>query len=161
MIFSNKSFSKKFSLLLWITVLIFVGSFMGIITKPNMVWYHSLNHSSLKPPDKAFPIVWTCLYGILGFCGWRLWQESPSPSLKFMKILYISQLLLNWSWTPLFFQYHLTGFSLLVLVMINSLVIALMGLTYKPLKEVFFLLIPYVIWLLWATYLNYYIVCHN
>ena len=78
-----------------------------------------------------------------------------------IKTLYVTQLILNWSWTPLFFGFHLTGLSLVVLGVMDILVGTLIWLAYWKMRAVSLLMIPYLSWILFATYLNFYIWQYN
>ena len=153
---------KNLSLIIWITALIAIGSSIGALTKPEIsTWYSTLNRSALTPPNYVFPIAWTLLYAIIGICGWRIWRTSSFPQLRTIKTLYIMQLILNWSWTPLFFRYHLTGYSLLVLGCMDILVAMVIYLCRSRIKSVSLLIIPYLLWIMFATYLNFYIWWYN
>ena len=148
--------------MIWILSLIAIGFGIGSLTQPETsAWYQTLTRSSLTPPNYIFPIAWTVLYGILGVCGWLIWQEASSFQLRRIKILYSVQLLLNWSWSPLFFSYHLMGGSLIVLGAMNIAVCAIIALSYRKMNIVSVLMIPYLSWILFATYLNLYIWQHN
>lgn len=150
------------SLIIWIVALIAIGGVIGSLTKPEIsTWYSTLNRSTLTPPNYVFPVAWTILYGIIGTCGWLIWRELLFPKLTAIKTLYVAQLILNWSWTPLFFHYHLTGLSLVVLVAMDILVCALICLAYRKIKVVSLLMIPYLSWILFASYLNFYIWQYN
>lgn len=151
------------SLILWIVALIAIGGVIGSWTKPEIsTWYSTLNRSTLTPPNYVFPIAWTILYGIIGACGWLIWRPQAFPKLlSVIKTLYLTQLILNWSWTPLFFHYHLTGFSLVVLVAMDILVSILIFLAYRRMRAVSLMMIPYLFWILFATYLNFYIWQYN
>jgi len=154
----NSHVKSQLCLIIWIIGLIAIGSIIGSLTKLEIsTWYSNLNRSPLTPPNYIFPIAWTTLYGIIGTCGWLIWRKVLSPKLWVIKTLYVSQLLLNWSWTPLFFHYHLTGFSFIVLVAMDILVCALIWVAYKNIKAVSLLMIPYLSWILFASYLNFYI----
>lgn len=154
----NQGIKLFLSLIIWIAALITVGGLIGSITKPEMfTWYSVLNRSSLTPPNYVFPVAWTILYATIGICGFIIWRQSTSQERGIIKTLYITQLILNWSWTPLFFHYHLTGISLMVLVVMDSLVGALIYFAYKKLRTLCLLMIPYFLWILFATYLNFYI----
>jgi tryptophan-rich sensory protein len=146
------------SLILWIALLVAIGGIIGSLTKPELsTWYSALNRSGLTPPNYVFPVAWTILYGIIGACGWLIWRPQALPELKVIKTLYITQLILNWSWTPLFFHYHLTGLSLVVLVAMDILVCVLICIAYQKMRAVSLLMIPYLSWILFASYLNFYI----
>jgi tryptophan-rich sensory protein len=156
---NNKNY---FSLVLWTVSLIAIGMVIGYLTKSEIAtWYNTLNRSPLTPPNYVFPIVWTILYAIIGFCGWLIWQASWFPQLNLVKSLYITQLLLNWSWSPLFFSYHLIDISMLTILIMDILVSMIMYLTYSKIRTVALLMVPYLAWLLFATYLNFYIWLYN
>ena len=154
----NAENKNYLSLIIWIVALIAIGGVIGSLTKPEIsTWYSTLNRSSLTPPNYVFPIAWTILYGIIGACGSIIWNQKSSPKLKLLKTLYSLQLILNWSWTPLFFHYHLTGVSLIVLGAMDILVGALIFLAYPRHRLVSLLMLPYLFWILFATYLNFHI----
>ncbi len=146
------------SLIIWIVALIAIGSFIGSLTKPEISsWYSTLNRASLTPPSYVFPVAWTILYAIIGACGWLMWHGPSFPEIRIIQTLYVTQLILNWSWTPLFFHYHLTGLSLIILSAMDILVGTLIFLAHPKIKAVSILMIPYLLWILFASYLNFYI----
>jgi benzodiazapine receptor len=152
----------QLSLILWIMALITIGGVIGSFTKPEISsWYSALNRSTLTPPNYIFPIAWTFLYGIIGACGWLIWRSKAFSKLSVIKTLYVAQLILNWSWTPLFFGLHFTGLSLVVLVAMDILVAMIIWLAYRKIRSVSLLMLPYLAWLLFATYLNLYIWLYN
>lgn len=154
----NAENKTRFSLIIWIIVLIAIGGAIGSLTKPEIsTWYIALNRSPLTPPNYVFPVAWTILYGIIGACGWLIWRPQAFPKLTAIKTLYAAQLILNWSWTPLFFHYHLTGLSILFLGVMDILVCTLIYFTYPKIRTVSLVMIPYLSWILFATYLNFYI----
>ena len=158
----NAENKSHLSLIIWIVALIVIGSVIGSLTKPEISsWYSTLHRSTLTPPNYVFPVAWTILYGIIGACGWLIWRPQAFPKLSIIKTLYVTQLILNWSWTPLFFHYHLTGLSLVVLVAMDILVGILIFLAYRKMRAVSLLMIPYLSWILFATYLNFYIWQYN
>jgi benzodiazapine receptor len=153
---------KYLSLIIWIVALIAIGSIIGSLTKPEIsAWYSTLNRSPLTPPNYVFPIAWTILYGAIGACGWLIWRTPSFPKLNDIKALYMIQLGLNWSWTPLFFYYHGTWVSLIVLISMDIVVGMLIWLAYSKIRSVSLLMIPYLLWILYASYLNFYIWQHN
>lgn len=154
--------SKNYtSLIVWVIGLIAIGMLIGNLTKGGMdVWYLSLNKSPLTPAGYVFGIAWTILYAVIGITGWLIWR-SRSAHVRSIKIVYIAQLFLNWSWTPLFFTYHLIGVSFVCITLIALLVSFIILKAYKTLPIVSLLFVPYLLWLLYATYLNFYIVQHN
>lgn len=158
----NVENKTRFSLIIWIVALIAIGGVIGSLTKPEIsTWYSTLHRSTLTPPNYVFPVAWTILYGIIGACGWFIWHPQAFPKLSVVKTLYVTQLILNWSWTPLFFHYHLTGLSLVVLIAMDILVGTIICSAYQKMRAVSLLMLPYLLWILFATYLNFYIWQYN
>lgn len=158
----NAGNKNYFSFVIWIVALIAIGSIIGFLTKPEMsTWYSALNRSSLTPPNYVFPVAWTILYGAIGACGWLIWGTQSFPKLKVLKALYVIQLVLNWGWTPLFFHYHFIGLCLIILSAMDILVGMIIWLTYRKIKSVSLLMMPYLFWIIFASYLNFYIWCYN
>ncbi|STX52375.1 tryptophan-rich sensory protein [Legionella busanensis] len=143
---------------LWILIYEGIGFLLGQLTKVNIQpWYNKLIKSNLTPPAITFSIVWSLLYAILAIVGWTIWQNkktNPGSEQRIMWYLYVVQMIMNWLWTPIFFHYHLLGFSL---VWITALTILNLVLGYKLINKNSFigvLFTPYILWLFFATYLN-------
>ena len=122
-------------------------------------WYLDLNKSPLTPPGYIFSIVWIILYILMSVSVWIIWKKEKK--ITFPIQLYIIQLILNFAWSPMFFRYHCINESLFLLLLIWTLVFIIIDLFYSINKEAGLLLIPYLIWLSFAFYLNYYIVENN
>lgn len=147
---------KYLSLSIWIISLVTVGFIMGQLTKANVdTWYMQLNLAPLTPPNYLFGIVWSILYVMLGVTGWLIFCENCKPVIK---TLFLIQLLLNWCWTPLFFHFHLLFLAMLCLI---TIIILVKIIVIKAEKLIKILLTPYLIWLLYALYLNIYIWLYN
>ena len=155
--------SQRYSpVFLWVTALIGIGSILGFLTQPAMsTWYSALKRSPLTPPNYVFPVAWTVLYALLGVCGGIIWQASSVSRVHPIKSLYIIQLILNWMWTPVFFQYHLTGLALLLLILMDILTLMVVYVSYAKQRSVSLLMSPYLGWILFASYLNFYIWLYN
>lgn len=158
-----KTERKNFTaLIVWIVLLILIGSGFGLLTKGSVdTWYQTLSRSPLTPPDYVFGIVWTILYTMIAASGWLIWNLKKVSGLATIKILYMIQLLLNWSWTPLFFYYHLTGSALVCLSVIIIMVTVIVAKLFRKSRIAALLLVPYLTWLLLAAQLNFYIWAHN
>lgn len=150
--------ARYVKLMLWVVALVVIGAVIGSLTKGEVnTWYRSLNVSPLTPPDYVFGVVWSILYAVIAASGWLIWEEK-SHQLKYM---YSLQLISNWCWMPLFFGCHLIGAALLCLAVTLFLVAALIIKSYERLQVVSLLLMPYLLWLLFAGYLNFYTWLHN
>lgn len=139
----------------WIIVFEAIGFFLKGITQANLYpWYEGLNKSSLTPPGFVFSIVWSILYALLAIVGWALWKNKSNHKTKNLIHLYFVQLIMNWAWTPLFFQLHWIGFSFLWIMAITILTGIIIVKANDEKKEISLALIPYLLWLIFAAYLN-------
>jgi len=147
-------------LTLWIISFQAMGYIIGLVSRNDLSsWYVRIQKSTLTPPNYIFPIAWTTLYVILAICGWLIFQKySASP--KILKYLFIIGMLLNWLWTPIFFNLHWvwTAFIIIDLMILTTLGIIIISYTALPLVS--YLLVPYFLWLVFASYLNM-IICVN
>lgn len=149
------------SLILWILAVELIGALSGIMTKDSLAtWYINLKRSPLTPPNYVFGLVWTVLYACIGTVGWFIWQ-TQNESMGWIKFWFIVQLCLNFSWTPLFFYFHWTGIALLSMIAIIAIVIYLIVALLWLHTWFAVLLMPYLLWLLLACHLNYYIWRYN
>lgn len=114
--------------------------------------YNDLIKPTLSPPGIVFPIAWTIIYLLIGI-SYTLLKEKGEV-LKETKQLYYTQLIFNYLWTVIFFVFKLRLLSVLWIIILDALVIVMTYQFYKQNKVSGFLLIPYVLWLLFATYLN-------
>ena len=94
------------------------------------------------------------LYIMLALSGWFLWQRRKEPLAQKAFVIYVAQVAMNWAWTPLFFYFHLIGLSFFWIVVMLILTLILIYLTKKNFKCSSIMLLPYVVWLVFAAYLN-------
>ncbi|MFA6303440.1 MAG: TspO/MBR family protein [Legionella sp.] len=141
--------------IIWIVAFQVVGLVLGLLTKDNiMSWYQYLNKSNLTPPSIAFSIVWPILYVMIALAGYSLWRQRKDPDAKIALYFYSAQLIMNWLWTPLFFQLHYIGFSFVWILILTLLTLITIYLTRNKFKFACLMLVPYFLWLLFASYLN-------
>ena len=114
--------------------------------------YNDLIKPTLSPPGIAFPITWTIIYLLIGISYMLLKEKGEVP--KETKQLYYIQLIFNYLWIFIFFVFKLRLLSVLWIIILDVLVIIMTYQFYKQNKISGILLIPYVLWLLFATYLN-------
>lgn len=146
---------KLIGMVAWILAFQLIGYFLGTITHVNITtWYQTLHKSSLTPPAIVFPIVWSILYAMIAVSGWFLWHHRHQPKAKTALGFYSAQMILNWAWSPLFFNFHLIGLSFCCIVLIILLTLITILLTRKGFRFSSNMLIPYLIWLIFAGYLN-------
>ena len=143
---------------LWIAFLLLVSAILGNLSKSEVdSWYYTLERSKLTPPSITFAIVWPILYILIALSGFFLWSTPSTQNLLGAKIGYIAQLVFNWSWTPLFFLYHQIGYALFCLILTLLTTLFVVACAWNRQRVSAALLIPYVVWLIFALYLNAYI----
>lgn len=125
------------------------------------LWYRRLEKPPYHPPDSVFPIVWTGLYSLMAFSGWRVWQECDSPERSAALRLWLSQLVMNAEWTRLFFGEHLPTCSLASLLSLEAAIVGYILEAREVDKPAAALFIPYAAWLAFAILLNEEIVRRN
>lgn len=146
---------KLIGIIAWILIFQIIGYFIGTLSQVNSEsWYQTLHKSSLTPPNIVFPIVWSILYAMIAVSGWYLWQHRQQPKAKTAFAFYSAQMVLNWAWSPLFFNFHLITLSFYCIILITLLTLITILLTKKDFKFSSIMLIPYFIWLIFASYLN-------
>ena len=127
-----------------------LGGIMAFIIK-DAVDYTSLNQPPLAPPKIVFPIAWTILYFLIGL-SYYLYRKDCNNRETI--ILYYAGLFFNLSWTILFFLLKLRLLSIFWIILLIGLTFFLIGNYLKEKRISAYLLYPYVIWLIFAAYLN-------
>ena len=144
--------NSKTSLILLIPLTLIVGSFASANTGTDL-WYQGLIKSDLNPPGYVFGIVWPILYLLMGITAWR--------TFEIIKNLFYIQLFLNAIWSWLFFSFHLPLISLIDIWLLIYINIKIVFKVLKMDKLAGLLYTPYILWLLFASYLNLFIVMNN
>lgn len=148
-------------LVCWIMLFESIGFLMGLLTQANIYpWYEQLNKSDLTPPGFVFSIVWTFLYAILAVIAWSLSTQSQAYS-KQVTLLFALQTLMNWAWTPLFLGLHWLMPSALWLICLTCVNVFLIIEVKKTHETIAWLLSSYLLWLVFASYLNLIIALMN
>lgn len=121
----------------------------------NYSWYQTLNQPVFAPPAWVFSPVWTVLY-ISIFVSLVFYAKSFKTNSKaWGYTLFVLQMLANLAWTPIFFGLKNIGLALAVIILLDILVLWNIIVFYKNSKPAGLILVPYFLWILFATYLNY------
>ena len=128
-----------------------LGSIVGIIISGN-IDYTTLNQPPLAPPKILFPIVWSILYLLMGISYFLYRRENKEDLLE--PIIYYSQLFINLLWSIIFFVFKWRFFSIIWILLLDIVVIYMIYLFFQKKKISAILNIPYLIWILFATYLT-------
>lgn len=113
--------------------------------------YAALELPSFAPPGWVFGPVWGVLYLFIGIAGWLLWRAAGWDRAP---TLWVVQLLLNLAWTPLFFAGDRYGWALVDIVVLALAIAVLIAWSWRRSRAAALLLVPYLVWLLYATALN-------
>lgn len=130
-----------------------VGALSALFTSGSMETFASLRQPPLSPPGFIFPIVWTILFLLMG-AGSAIVYLSQSPVQGAALKVYGLQLVVNFFWSIIFFVLGARLFALLWILLLLFLVIRMILLFYKAVPLAAYLQIPYLLWILFATYLN-------
>lgn len=147
--------TKYFSLAAWVIVFEAVSFAIGIATQGDVDgWYAALNRPPFVPPNIAFPIMWTLLYALIAAAGWTLWRGRAREDGDFRLILFGIYMVLNWSWTMIFFTAHLLLVGFLWILLLNAVSLMIIILCWRHARLASYLMIPPTLWTLFAAYLN-------
>lgn len=141
--------------LLWILLAEAVGALSGWLTREGTVVYaQTIIKPPLSPPGWLFPVVWTVLYALMGFGAARIYLSPPSNMRSLGLNLFVAQLVVNFFWSPIFFNLQAFGLAFFWLLLLWGLVLAMI-LTFRKVDPLAAnLQFPYLIWLTFAAYLN-------
>ncbi len=141
-----------------------VGLCNGLLTARQVSgWYLSLNRPPGTPPNWLFGPVWTVLYVMMGVAAWLVWRRatqvaetSPTAASQYMRLLRLWgwQLLLNAAWTPVFFGLHRLAMAQAVILLLLAALVATIAAFARVHRQAAALMLPYLGWTCYATYLN-------
>lgn len=159
-----------------LVVAITVSELAGVIglvfTMPSIAgWYAGLAKPELAPPNWIFGPVWTMLYALMGIAAFLIWSsyaptdaeamsgkeasEDKKKGIKIALALFGIQLVLNTLWSIIFFGLYSPGGALLEIVFLWLAILATIIAFFKISKPAAWLLVPYILWVSFAAYLNY------
>lgn len=134
---------------------ILIGIASSILTMDMMKEYGSLNKPFLAPPTIVFPIAWTILYLLMGIAAAMIYSKEEYSEYRTVGLtLHMTQLILNFFWSIIFFNMKKYVFAFIWLVILWLIVFSMIN-NYKKISKTAFLLnVPYIVWLTFAGYLN-------
>ena len=118
-------------------------------------WYQTLNKPNFNPPDWIFAPVWTILYILMGISIWLIWKSKVSKIRSLAIKLFWIQLFLNVLWTYLFFGIQNITLGLIEIFFLIFFIFLNIIYFYRINKIASYLLVPYIIWVLYASILTY------
>ena len=120
-------------------------------------WYPTVVKSPLSPPNMVFPIVWTALYILMGLSLGECFRTNNMRAV----LPWVLQLVANFLWTIFFFRLRDPLLGLVDLLLLIVLTIWYMSSASRTSLGAGWLMVPYLLWLLFATYLNWYVYANN
>ncbi|MBO5373133.1 MAG: tryptophan-rich sensory protein [Lachnospiraceae bacterium] len=145
---------KKGTLLKCIAIPVLTGALSALISSGGMQAFEQLNKPPLSPPGWLFPVVWTILYVLMGIASYLIvtadTKENRSDALR----VYGLQLVVNFFWSIFFFNLEWYLFSFVWLILLWILILVTILRFYPISKTAAKLMIPYLVWVTFAGYLN-------
>lgn len=117
-------------------------------------WYAALEKPLFNPPNWVFGPVWTLLYTLMGIAAVLVWQHRQSPGVRRALWLYVLHLVVNTSWSLIFFGAQNLAVAFFVILVLLAMIVALILQFSRWSKVSAWLLVPYLCWVTFATVLN-------
>ena len=137
----------------WV-LLCFSAASLGAIFMPGE-WYATLKKPSWNPPGWIFAPVWSAVYTMMAVAAWLVWKRGGFAAQTRPLAMFMMQLLLNATWTPLFFGLHWPGIAFAEIVLLWLAIVATL-VDFQPVsRTAAWLLIPYLAWVSFAAILNF------
>ena len=137
----------------WLVVT-FAAAWIGSRYMPG-AWYASLVKPSWNPPNAIFGPVWSVLYVLMAVAAWLVWRKAGFNGAGPALILFVVQLALNALWSYLFFGKHLPDLAFIDIVALWTAIIVVATLFWRVDHVAGWLMAPYVVWVTFASYLNF------
>ena len=139
----------------WLAVCVGGGALVGLATAGgDSAWYESLARPSWTPPEAVFGPAWTALYAAMAVAAWRVWRRGGWQAQRGALALFLSQLVLNFAWSFIFFGARQIGWALadiLVLWILIAMTLRRFAAIDRPAT---WLMAPYLAWVTFAAALN-------
>lgn len=150
----NGDFSLK-RLIISIAIPLVVGGLSGLLSMGGMEAYSQLKQPPLSPPGWVFGVVWPILYILMGLAFYRIWMlDYENEPVKDALFYYWAQLIFNFLWSILFFGLGLHFLALIDLIILWVFILITLIKFYRLDKTAGLLLVPYLLWVTFAAYLN-------
>ena len=148
---------KPIRLIVAVLLPVLVGAVSGLFTASSVkTWFVTLNKPSFNPPSYVFAPVWTTLYIMMGIAFYLVWVSvtDKEQQRKAMTVYFI-QLFLNFCWSFIFFYKQRPDLAFIDIVFLWISIVATLVLFYRISKPAGWLLVPYLLWVSFASALNY------
>ena len=131
-----------------------VGGVSALVSRSGMEGFNRVVQPPLSPPQWLFPVVWTILFVLMGIASYLVFEAAKDPEENSAITLYIVQLAVNFFWPVFFFRLGLYYFAFLWLVLLWVLILLTVIKFREISKTAAWLMLPYLVWVTFAGYLN-------
>ena len=147
--------SKWKTYLFWVLLSEITGLLSGLLTRDAaQIFSQTVEQPPLAPPALLFPVVWAVLYALMGISAARVSLQPASAARSKELLLFLIQLIVNFFWSPLFFNVQAFGAAFFWLILLWALVLQMIRSFQKIDPAAAYLQIPYLLWLTFAAYLS-------
>ena len=141
--------------LIFIVVVEAIGSLSAWFAGDIKAIYNGLNLPVLSPPDSLFGVIWPILYALIAIAGYLVYQQTTTQRDRIMNYaLFSIQLFLNFIWSIIFFSQSAYWWGLAIIIILDLVVLLCILQFYRSSRLAAVLMIPYFIWICFATYLT-------
>ncbi len=142
-------------LVLFLALCLGIGALGAAVVAGSVnTWYADLNKPPFNPPNEVFGPVWTVLYVMMAIAAWRVWRATDRETARGPLTMFALQLALNLGWSVAFFGLERTGAAVAVIVALELTIITT-AFAFRPIDRLAALLmVPYALWVGFATVLN-------
>lgn len=146
---------QAFGLVGWLLLTLCAAAVGGFASASAGEFYRELVRPSWAPPGWVFGPVWTVLYALMGIAAWLVWRARGFAGAGSALVLFIAQLAANALWSWLFFAWRLGGLAFAEILLLGFLILATMISFWRSSNVAGALLFPYLVWVSFASALNF------
>ena len=143
------------ALLVCILIPVMVGYLSSRLTMDTFEVYQQLQKPSFSPPAWIFGPVWTILYILMGIASYRIYMYGINRrDVKVALLVYFIQLGFNFLWSIVFFRWQFRGLAYIIILILAALILLTIDKFYKIDRKAGILMVPYLLWVVFASLLN-------
>lgn len=147
---------KAIGLVVWLLIVAVAAIIGGQFTSSSVgSWYRQLVKPSSTPPSWIFGPVWTTLYAMMAIAAWMIWKQEGFSGARIALAAFLVQLFLNVAWSGLFFGLRRPLLGLVDIAFLWIAIVVTMVLFFRREVVAGVLLIPYLLWVSFAAFLNF------
>jgi translocator protein len=152
----RKLFMKIAGLIFWLGIC-YLTAWVGAQVSPGIgpsEWYESLQKPAWNPPAWLFGPVWTTLYTMMGFAAWTVWKKHGFTGASLALTFFVIQLVLNGAWSWIFFGAQSPGWAFVEILILLAVIGITTYMFMEKSKAAGWLMVPYILWVSFATVLT-------